>query len=193
MSRKALPKREIKQILGRLRSFVERYYGSWVEFEKVSKTPESTTRDWKTHTNPRVPDVPSLVRIARVSNLSLNWLLLGGGSPLREREVDDPAQRVDAAIEARLKVMVGASQEEFLAAWDRMTVWDEEAEGREDIVLRLAVLGVKARFEENLRHVRHYARIMRTLNSVQCFARKAESLDEAGIAKLLDRIEEELR
>jgi hypothetical protein len=70
------------------------------------------------------------------------------------------------AIKAKLRPSVDATQEEFDAAWTRMVVDLSGHVEKDDVVLSLAVEGVRARLEENLRLTRHYASVVGVYDSM---------------------------
>lgn len=149
---------------------------------EISRT---TAAAWRAK-SPRVPDPAALLRIARATNLSLNWLLLGDGEELR---IDLPAAeteavRVEAVIQAELRQSGGArGEEEFQGAWSAMKVLEDLTQlKRPDLVLHLAVEGVRPHFEEALRGVRTYVKFVRVLNTLPAHAEHVG--DKTKAAKL---------
>jgi len=179
--------RDARTIRDRLRAFAGRY-GSWAEFLRCLKVPRTTGIAWSRLERPGVPEVPFLVRLAREANVNLNWLLLGEGPVLRERPTDDPAERVKAALEAELRQSEDASPEEFRAAWDRMMLRGDWSKV-EDVVLKLAVDGVRPRFQENLRLVRHYAGLAHVYNGLRKALEAYNAKDPKRAAPLIEQVE----
>lgn len=188
----ALPKSKVtptdaKGIRDRLKAFAGRY-GSWADFLRTLNVPRTTGIAWSRLNRPGVPEVPFLLRLARKANLNLNWLLLGEGPVLRERPADDPAERVKAALEAELRQSEDASPEEFQAAWDRMIVRGDWSKV-EDEILRLAVDGVRPRFQENLRLVRHYAGLAHIYNGLRHVVEAYSAAEPKRAAPLIKQVE----
>ena len=70
-------------------------YGSWAKFIRRLGIKRTTANAWARHRRlPSVPEVALLIHIARETNVSLDWLLLGEGNMLREKEADTPIGRV---------------------------------------------------------------------------------------------------
>lgn len=187
MPKSKVTPRDAKSIRDRLKAFARRY-GSWAEFLRRLKVPRTTGIAWSRQSSPGVPEVPFLLRLAREANVSLNWLLLGEGPELRERSADDPAERVKAALEAELRQSEDANAEEFQAAWDRMMLRGDWSEV-EDVVLKLAVDGVRPRFQENLRLVRHYAGLAHVYNGLRDVLEAYNAADPKRAAPLLKQVE----
>jgi hypothetical protein len=192
MARTGPPKSDARAISQRLIGFAERRYGSWERFYLTLDFPRTTAGAWRGK-SPRVPDPAALLRIARATNLNLNWLLLGEGEELR---IDPPASeteadRVEAVIQAELRQSGGArSAEEFQGAWDAMRVLEDLTQlKRPDLVLHLAVEGVRPQFEEALRGVRTYAKFVRILNTLPAHAEDVgDKTKAANLRQLLREI-----
>ncbi len=187
MPKSKVTPRDAKGIRDRLKGFARRY-GSWAEFLRRLKVPRTTGIAWSRLGSPGVPEVPILLRLAREANINLNWLLLGEGPELRERQADDPAERVKAALEAELRQSEDATPEEFQAAWDRMMLRGDWSTV-EDVVLKLAVEGVRPRFQENLRLVRHYAGLALIYNDLVRVLEAYKTIDPARAEPLIRRVE----
>jgi len=153
---------DAKAISQRLKDFVAKRYGSWEAFYKGLSISRTTADAWRGKT-PSVPDPLFLLHLGREANVNLDWLLLGRGHELFEYSADTPAERVENAIEAELRNTEDATFGEFGAAWDRLHYRGDFSQ-RENVVLQLAVEGVRPRFQENLRMVRHYAGVMHVVN-----------------------------
>lgn len=187
MPKSKVTPRDAKSIRDRLKAFAGRY-GSWAEFLRRLKVPRTTGIAWSRLDRPGVPEVPFMLRLAREANINLNWLLLGEGPELRERTTDDPAERVKAALEAELRQSEDASSEEFRAVWDRMMVRGDWSKV-EDVVLKLAVDGVRPRFQENLRLVRHYAGLAHVYNGLRELLEAYNAKDPKRAAPLIRQVE----
>ena len=179
--------RDARGVRDRLKGFARRY-GSWAEFLRRLKVPRTTGIAWSRLSTPGVPEVPFLLRLAREGNVNLNWLLLGEGPELRERQAEDPAERVKAALEAELRQSEDANPEEFQAAWDRMMLRGDWSKV-EDVVLKLAVDGVRPRFQENLRLVRHYAGLAHVYNGLRQVLEAYSARDPKRAAPLIRQVE----
>lgn len=165
MGRAKVGKMDAHAFAMRLKGFAERRYGSWEKFWKEVGFSRTTADAWR-GLSPSVPDPPSLLILARKANINLNWLLLGRGHELFEYPDTSPAERVENAIEAELRHSEkDVTFEEFNAAWERLHYRGDFSQ-REDMVLPLAVEGVRPRFQENLRLVRHYAGVVQVINSI---------------------------
>jgi hypothetical protein len=74
---------------------VRRYHGGdWEAFGRAAILGRTTLAGWKEGRGTRVPDVVQLVQLGERLDISLDWLLLGRGEPLR-----DDAARGDTAVE----------------------------------------------------------------------------------------------
>ena len=187
MPKSKVAPRDAKGIRDRLKAFAGRY-GSWAKFLHRLRVPRTTGIAWSRVGSPGVPEVPFLLRLAREGNVNLNWLLLGEGPVLRERPADDPAERVKAALEAELRQSEDASPEEFQAAWDRMMFRGDWSKV-EDVILKLAVDGVRPRFHENLRLVRHYAGLAHVYNGLRQVLEAYSARDPKRAAPLIKQVE----
>ncbi|MDP3909653.1 MAG: hypothetical protein Q8Q14_04620 [Gemmatimonadales bacterium] len=187
MPKSKVTPRDAKSIRDRLKTFAARY-GSWAEFLRRVNVPRTTGIAWSRLDKPGVPEVPFLLRLSRDANVNLNWLLLGEGPMLRERQTDDPAERVKAALEAELRQSEDASPEEFRAAWDRMMLRGDWSKV-EDVVLQLAVDGVRPRFQENLRLVRHYAGLAHVYNGLREVLKAYNAKDPKRATPLIRQVE----
>lgn len=91
------------------------------------------------------------------------------------RQEETPAGQVEAAIEAELRQSEAVTDEEFEAAWDLLTLL-QSADG-EYTILRLAVDGVRPRFQECVRLVDHYARLAVLYNHARLVYERSRSFD----------------
>lgn len=82
--RPGLPLAEARQISERLREFVRRVarLDSHAQLAQRTRIGRPTITSWFRR-KPVLPTAPHLIRLARETNLSLDWLLLGEGVPLR--------------------------------------------------------------------------------------------------------------
>lgn len=80
--RPSLSKQDRAVIRDRLWWYYREYrqYTSQRQFAQAAVVPESTISDWL-HPQSRVPDLANLLTFARNEGISLDWLLLGRGSP----------------------------------------------------------------------------------------------------------------
>lgn len=164
MARSRVSHSEAVMISARLREMAVRRYGSWEGFYKKLGISRTTAEAWKGK-SPSVPDPLFLIQLAREANINLNWLLLGRGHELFEYQPLTAGERVENAIEAELRNSEDATMEEFNAAWD-LPHFRPDFSMKEDQVLPLAVAGVRTRFQEYIRLIRHYARVMGVINTI---------------------------
>ncbi len=163
MGRSKVARGDALAIAARLKTFALTRYGTWEAFYKALEISRTTADSWRGR-SPSVPDPPFLLLLAREANLNLNWLLLGRGHDLWEYPGTFPGQQLENFIEAQLRHSEDATFEEFNGAWERLQM-SNDLTRQEDLVLQLAVEGVRPRLRENLRLVRHYAGIMRVINT----------------------------
>jgi hypothetical protein len=95
---------------------------------------------------------------------------------------------VKAALEAELRQSEDANPAEFQAAWDRMMFRGDWSKV-EDVVLKLAVDGVRPRFQENLRLVRHYAGLVHVYNGLREVLEAYSAKDPKRAAPLIRQVE----
>lgn len=163
-----------KAISKRLKDFAVRRYKSWEGFYTSIGVGRTTASSW-VGTKPKLPDTANLLKIARKTNLSLDWLLLGVGPELWLEASDTSQAALTAPIKAELRQSEDATSEEFDYAWKRLmmrsdfTNWEGE-----DPIVRLAVEGVRPRFQEELRALRTYRKFADIMNTLPA------QLDETG-------------
>jgi hypothetical protein len=96
-----LPEEQVIAISERLREFVRRHYPNTNQMNKDVDLPPSTTTGWF-GIPPSTPDAVSLVKLAEIKNLNLNWLLLGEGTELRGISAPDVWPRLRQTLVAEL-------------------------------------------------------------------------------------------
>lgn len=157
--------RDARAITKRLKDFAVRRYGSWAEFLRRLNIGRTTGVAWaRVRRAPSVPEVPLLLRLARETNISLNWLLLGDGSELREGQGISQPGSFEAAIEAEFRQSESLDPEVFEAAWALLML---QGQGEGSSILGLAVDGVRSRFRECVRLADHYARLVVIYNHMR--------------------------
>lgn len=90
--RKALNAQDRVRIRERLRTHVRRRYKTTALFTRTVGLPQSTVTGWFDNEAPHTPDVAQLIKIAKRSGLSLDWLLLG--EPSEYRGAVRPAEKI---------------------------------------------------------------------------------------------------
>jgi hypothetical protein len=130
-------------ISARLKVFARRF-GSQTDFKERFNVPRSTLRSWTDNTEPAVPATAYLLEMAREGNLSLNWLLLGEGPVLRQRETTTRQAGLMAAIAAELQATEMADDAAHEQGWARLELYGPDA------VLRLAVEAVRPVYRQAL-------------------------------------------
>lgn len=190
MPRTSPSREDAKAISRRLKEFAQGRFGTWERFYTQLHVKRTTAVAWCSK-DPSVPDAAALLDLARKTNLSLNWLLLGEGPELR---IDPPrgdldADKVEAVIQAELRQSGGADgEQEFEGAWMAMKVREDFTQfKRPDVILHLAVEGVRPRFDEALRAVRHYAKFARVMNTLPAAAEHAGNPARAAKIRQLFR------
>jgi hypothetical protein len=183
MPRSKVGRGDAEAIAQRLKDFVEGRYKKWEEFRKASGVPRTTADAWRS-ASPSVPDPLFLLLLARKENLNLNWLLLGEGPQLRIEESSEPNDQVEATMKAELRQSEkDCAPEEFEAAWSRLKMFGDYTRMEKDgAVLRLAVQGVRLRFQEELRNVRAGVGFTRLLNTLPAL------LDDSGQVKKAETV-----
>ena len=68
----------------------EEEWGTYAELAQKTKIAEATLKSWMNLNVPTAPDPFSLLKLARKMNLSLDWLLLGTGTPFRDGLLSSP-------------------------------------------------------------------------------------------------------
>lgn len=150
MPKTKVSKDDARAIGERLRDFALRRYESWEEFCRKVGVPRTTGIAWAKK-EPSVPEGRSLLELARKTNLNLNWLLLGEGPELREKEATTDRGQLLAAIQAQLRATTDASDDEHEAVWERMLK-------HSTAILRLAVEGVRPQYREWVKQTRQFQR-----------------------------------
>jgi hypothetical protein len=165
MPKTKVPAKDARAISRRLKGFAQTRYGSWAEFLRQLDIGRTTGVAWaRVKKAPSVPEVPLLLRLARETNVSLDWLLLGDGPELREGRGISPADSVEAAIEAELRQSESVDPEHFEAAWGLLML---QGQSERNSILDLAVEGVRPRFLECVRLADHYARLVVIYNHMR--------------------------
>lgn len=178
--RRSIAKREAAAISQRLREFVGRNYGTWTNLEARLGIPKATHAQWTRARKPTIPELLSLHAIAVDSGLSLDWLLFGSGSPVREREVQTSEGKVLAALEAELRQTTEATSQELDDVWARLVVYAGEHGRRAPFLM--AVEGLRPLYKELLRQVRWGETLLEQSGrmAMQLFPKTREARDEAG-------------
>ena len=166
--RERVSKADALAIGRRLNDFVHSRYDTWRQFDNKFSVPRTTRLGWINQSNPTVPQIAYLIRLAREENLNFNWLLLGEGPEVRIEEAEDesPEEVVSAIIKAELRQSEDVDDEVFEAAWIRMKVRDDWSY-RDPQVLKLAVDAVRRRFQDNVRMVRHYRGLAHLIQAME--------------------------
>jgi len=154
MARKRPPNKDAEAICRRLNHFVHQRYGSWAAFEERFGVARTTRIAWSRRKNPAVPEVAQLLRLARETNLNLNWLLLGDGPDVRVATGQNPVDQFYAVIEAELRASEKVSPPDFRFAWDQIKAHGDIANQHKDTVVGLAVEGVRPVFQKMIQWVR---------------------------------------
>jgi hypothetical protein len=158
--RTKLPNREALAISKRLKEFATRRFESFAEFLRRHRIQPRTGKSWAKRGTPSVPDVPFLVRFAREANANLNWLLLGEGPDVRQREATTPDGQLLATIEAELRATEGVTEDEAQAVWNHLVIYRTAEYGYRAITF-LAVEAVRPMYRELLRRERATKRLFR--------------------------------
>jgi hypothetical protein len=153
MPRTGLPPHEALGVSRRLKEFATRRFGTFAAFLQRLRVQARTGKTWARRKTPTVPDVPSLVRFARETNLNLNWLLLGEGPEVRLRDATTPDGHLLATIEAELRATEGVTEDEARAVWNRLVIYRAPESGFRAITF-LAVEAVRPLYRELLRRER---------------------------------------
>jgi len=164
MARRRVSRVEARFVRQQLRKFAKERYGSWNKFVIALNIPPNTAANWNHTTDPSVPEPYWLIELARETNVSITWLLLGAGPQLITAQAQTPAEQVNAAIQAELRSTEGLADDEFNGAWSRLMTgqdWGREpGAGPAEAVFQLAVDGVRARLRESGRLARHHAAVV---------------------------------
>jgi hypothetical protein len=100
-TKRSLTAEQEQKISDRLRDFTNKHYPNRNQMNKDVGLAASTTTGWF-GVPPTPPDTVSLVRLAEVKNLNLNWLLLGEGTQLRGIQAPDVWPRLRETLIAEL-------------------------------------------------------------------------------------------
>ncbi len=122
MPKRKVARKQAKTISQRLRALAQERYGSLEKFRSKLGVARTTGIAWFGGRHPSVPEVPFLLHLAENTNVSLNWLLLGEGPQLRQRQTVTDKGRLLATIEAELRASEDATDEEFEEVWNRMVI-----------------------------------------------------------------------
>jgi len=160
MPRTRLPPHDALGVSRRLKEFATRRFGTFAAFMKRLRVQARTGKTWARRKAPTVPDVPSLVRFARETNLNLNWLLLGEGPEVRQRDATTPDGHLLATIEAELRATEGVTEDEAQAVWNRLVIYRAGETGFRAITF-LAVEAVRPLYRELLRRERFTKQLLR--------------------------------
>ena len=163
-----------------MREFISTNYGPWTNFEKRVGIPKPTHAQWTRARNPTIPELPTLYAIALDSGLSVDWLLFGSGSPVREREVLTPEGKVIAALEAELRQTTEATPEELDEVWSRLVIFAGRHGRRAPFLM--AVEGLRPHYNELLSQVRWGESLLKESSrmAMQLFAKKGLSREDAN-------------
>jgi len=132
----------------RLKKYMRRF-GSQREFARRFDIPRSTLRSWTHREGPAVPDASYLLDLAADGNLSLDWLLLGEGTELRQRHTTTPQAALMAAIAAELKATESADDAAHEQGWARLELYGPDA------VFSLTVEAVRPVYRQALLDLKH--------------------------------------
>jgi hypothetical protein len=154
MPRKRPPNKDAEAICRRLNQFVHQRYGSWAVFEDQFGVARTTRIAWSRRKSPAVPEVAHLLRLARETNLNLNWLLLGEPPDVRVAIAQNPVEQFYAVIEAELRASEHVSPQDFQFAWEQIKAHSDIANQHKDTVVGLAVDGVRPVFHQMIQWVR---------------------------------------
>lgn|SRR5574341_1441878 len=154
MARKRPAARDAEAMSRRLNHFVHQRYGSWAAFEEGFRLARTTRIAWSRRKNPSVPEVAHLLRLARETNLNLNWLLLGEPPELRISAAENLVEQFYAVIEAELRASEPVSNVDFDYAWTQIKAHSDIANRHQDTIVGLAVDGVRPVFHKILQWVR---------------------------------------
>lgn len=99
--RQRLTKAQAAGVKRRLFEVAETRGVSWRRFVAEAGFPQSTASDWRSSQNCSVPGVPALIQFAKRYGMSIDWLLLGEGPPIRGAS----AQRQDLAGDLRAEIL----------------------------------------------------------------------------------------
>lgn len=177
--RRPIAKRAAGAISQRLREFINANYGPWTNFEKRVGIPKPTHAQWTRARNPTIPELPTLYAIALDAGLSVDWLLFGSGSPVREREVLTPEGKVIAALEAELRQTTEATPEELDEVWSRLEIFADRHGRRAPFLM--AVEGLRPLYNELLSQVRWGESLLKegSRMAMQLFTKKGFSREDA--------------
>jgi len=171
-------KKDIQAIAERLGRFVRRF-DKPSEFSRRFRVPRTTLRTWTQAGDvpPAIPDSAYLLMLAEEGNLNLNWLFLGEGSELRQRETTTPQGALMAAIAAELRTTEEADEADHEQAWARLAMYGP------DSVFRLAVEAVRPLYHQALLDVEHAQASAHNLKQVYkaVLAETGMDLDDEGI------------
>ena len=148
MPKRKVEARDAKAISQRLGDFIrrqnQRQDESLGEFRIRLDIPRTTWDKW-VDKDPSVPEARYLLRLARETNLNLNWLLLGEGPCLREREGKSGKEQLLAAVEAELRVSEGATAEEADRLWKQVVARYDgaDSEAAEKAIIGPAVEAIR--------------------------------------------------
>jgi hypothetical protein len=137
-NRPSLEERE--EIRERLRQHIRSWGGSVAEFQRKTGIPKHTLDGWLHSSDPKTPNTPQLIKLARKVNLNLNWLLLGELPELRE------APAVAGDLEQRLRARVIAT---LRSRTDIDTDLLDASVPSGDRMLQLLVVRVRARLADS--------------------------------------------
>jgi hypothetical protein len=103
MGRQAPSRADAQAIRARLHKFVSSVYqGDWKSLWKAAGVDRTTAEGWRRNyrDRPGIPDAVQLIKLARGARISLDWLLLGEGEPLRlpQHSVEDVGEAFRAFL-----------------------------------------------------------------------------------------------
>ncbi len=118
MARIAVDRKDARAILRRLEQYVETVHeGNWDHLHTTIRIGRTTVSGWK-HKGRQpgpVPDLPSLLKLARLGQLSIDWLMHDHGPMLLKRIDSDAGEKARSVPEQTRDDLVG----ELAAQWGK--------------------------------------------------------------------------
>jgi hypothetical protein len=105
MGRQTLKRQDLRGIQDRLRDFISWYHGDVrAEFGRKAEVQENTMTGWfqSPIQKMRAPDLANLLKVARGTGMSLDWLLMGRGEPIWTSSSGTGPERLRAVVAAEL-------------------------------------------------------------------------------------------
>jgi hypothetical protein len=157
-NRKRMSSLDYKAVRGRFGEYVKKAHGSWPKFGNAMGIRESTWKGWERKTKGSLPNLATLVVIARRSALNLHWLLTGDGPMLRPNDVSTPEGQLIGVMEGYLRSFEGAEPHEALQVWAKMSILVDDETGLPGI-FRAALEGVRPVYRRLLAEYRDFDRV----------------------------------